>query len=143
MNPLLKLFFYSLILTNNYLLLKIYCENIVETFYCDFLFFFLSFLASIRTTRFFFFFFFSLVFYPPHTYPHPHPLIWLLSAFIFLSSSLALILFSSLSHSLSLILSPCHTHITSEEQSQKISPLVSSSLPPPNSTKISPSCSNP
>ena len=46
----------------------------------------------------FFLFSFSLVFYPPHTYPHP--LIWLLSAFIFLSSSLALflILFLSYSH---------------------------------------------
>ena len=32
LNPPLKLFFYSPILTNNNLLLKIYCENIVVTF---------------------------------------------------------------------------------------------------------------
>ena len=39
LNPPLKLFFYSLILTNNNLLLKIYCENIVITFFnYDFLF---------------------------------------------------------------------------------------------------------
>ena len=30
LNSLLKLFFYSQILTNNNLLLKIYCENIVK-----------------------------------------------------------------------------------------------------------------
>ena len=32
LNPLLKLFFYSSILANNNLLLKIYCENIVVVF---------------------------------------------------------------------------------------------------------------
>ena len=32
LNPPLKLFFYSLILANNNLLLKIYCENIVVVF---------------------------------------------------------------------------------------------------------------
>ena len=40
LNPLLKLFFYSPILANNNLLLKIYCENIVVAFInCHFLFF--------------------------------------------------------------------------------------------------------
>ena len=79
------LFFYSLILTNSNLLLKIYCENIVVTFIdCDFLFCFLSFLVSLRFFFFFFlfyiifpnlitsirfFFFFLLAFSPPHTYP--------------------------------------------------------------------------
>ena len=42
LNPPLKLFFYSPILTNKNLLLKIYCENIMVTFLnCNF--FFLSF----------------------------------------------------------------------------------------------------
>ena len=46
LNPPLKLFFYSPILTNNNLLLKIYCENIVVTFLnCHFLFFILFFLS--------------------------------------------------------------------------------------------------
>ena len=45
-NPPLKLFFYSLILANNNLLLKIYCENIVIAFLnCHFLFFILFFLS--------------------------------------------------------------------------------------------------
>ena len=40
LNPPLKLFFYSPILANNNLLLKIYCENIVVAFInCHFLFF--------------------------------------------------------------------------------------------------------
>ena len=44
LNPSLKLFFYSLILANNNLLLKVYCENIVVTFLnCHFLFFILFF----------------------------------------------------------------------------------------------------
>ena len=44
LNPPLKLFFYSLILANNNLLLKVYCENIVVTFLnCHFLFFILFF----------------------------------------------------------------------------------------------------
>ena len=39
LNPPLKLFFYSQILANNNLLLKIYCENIVVTFLnCNFFF---------------------------------------------------------------------------------------------------------
>ena len=44
LNPPLKLFFYSSILVNNNLLLKIYCENIVVAFLnCLFLFFILFF----------------------------------------------------------------------------------------------------
>ena len=64
LNPLLKLFFYSLILTNNNLLLKIYCENIVVKFLnYDFLFFILFFFLSFHFHPFIhFFFFFLLVF---------------------------------------------------------------------------------
>ena len=74
LNLPLKLFFYSSILANNNLLLKIYCENIVVTFLnCHFLFFILFFsshhLSSISSS--FFFSFFLLVFFPPHTYPTP------------------------------------------------------------------------
>ena len=49
-NPSLKLFFYLLILANNNLLLKIYCENIVITFLnCHFLFlYYFSFLNYIH-----------------------------------------------------------------------------------------------
>ena len=44
LNRPVKLFFYSLILANNNLLLKVYCENIVVTFLnCHFLFFILFF----------------------------------------------------------------------------------------------------
>ena len=64
LNPLLKLFFYSPILANNNILLKIYCENIVVAFFnCHFLFFILFFL-SISSIRFFFFF---LFFFLHHT----------------------------------------------------------------------------
>ena len=63
--PSLKLFFYSPILTNNNLLLKIYCENIVVTFlkifYSLYYFSFLS-LHFIHTFFFSFFPFFFLVF---------------------------------------------------------------------------------
>ena len=46
LNPPLKLFFFSPILANNNLLLKIYCENIVVAFRnCHFLFFILFFLS--------------------------------------------------------------------------------------------------
>ena len=64
LNLPLKLFFYSPILTNNNLLLKIYCKNIVIAFLnCHFLFFlyYFSFLNFIHTG------FFS--FFSPHTYP--------------------------------------------------------------------------
>ena len=54
LNPPLKLFFYSSILANNNLLLKIYCENIVVVFLnCIFPFF----LSIIHTFPFFFLFF--------------------------------------------------------------------------------------
>ena len=66
LNPPLKLFFYSPILTNNNLLLKIYCENIVVVFP-----FFHSYVS------FFFLFFFSCFFSVPHTYTHiSHPLLF-------------------------------------------------------------------
>ena len=54
LNPPLKLFFYSPILANNNLLLKIYCENlVVASLNWHFLFFILFFL-SISSIRFFF-----------------------------------------------------------------------------------------
>ena len=62
LNPLLKLFFYSLILTNNNLLFKIYCKNIVKILSQYFsiriflLFFFLSFHFHPYTFHFFFLF---------------------------------------------------------------------------------------
>ena len=88
LNPPLKIFFYSLILANNNLLLKIYCENIVVAFLnCHFLFFILFFLSisSIRTFFFLFLFlFFSFFFSPPHMYTHFSSLIFL---FLFLLDS--------------------------------------------------------
>ena len=68
LNPPLKSFFYSPILTNNNLLLKIYCENIVVIFFNqDFLFFILFFFLLFHfhpyTFHFFFSFFFFLFFY--------------------------------------------------------------------------------
>ena len=70
LNPPLKLFFYSLILTNNNLLLKIYCENIVKILWQYFsirIFYFLYYFSSFHFIfihisfffSFFFFFFFS------------------------------------------------------------------------------------
>ena len=60
--PSLKLFFYSPILTNNNLLLKIYCENIVVTFLKIFYFlYYFSFLSLHFIHTFFLFFFFSLL----------------------------------------------------------------------------------
>ena len=77
----MKLFFYSPILTNNNLLLKIYCENIVIEFLnCHFLFFILFFLYFIHTFVFFFFLFFFSRFSPPHMYTHSY----LYSPFFFL-----------------------------------------------------------
>ena len=74
--PSLKLFFYSPILTNNNLLLKIYCENIVVTFlkifYSLYYFSFIN-LHFIHT----FFFFFS-------SFPPPHKLSLSLSPFFYL-----------------------------------------------------------
>ena len=61
-NSPLKLFFYLLILANNNLLLKIYCENIVIAFLnCHFLFFILFFLSFIYTFFSFSFFLFFLL----------------------------------------------------------------------------------
>ena len=79
LNPLFKLFFYSPISTNNNLLLKIYCENIIIMFLnFDFLFLILfSFLSLV-----FFFIhtsFFFLVFSPPHTNTYPQYLFFFFS----------------------------------------------------------------
>ena len=63
LNPPLKLFFYSPILTNNNLLLKIYCENIVVTFFNQNFLFIILFLLSqplFHPCVFFFFFFSSI-----------------------------------------------------------------------------------
>ena len=74
LNPLLKLFFYSLILTNNNLLLKIYCEILwqyfsIRIFY--FLYYFSSFHFIFIHVSFLFFFFLFLVFllHTRHTAP--------------------------------------------------------------------------
>ena len=101
----MKLFFYSLILTNNNLLLKIYCENIVIGFLnCHFLFFILLFLYFIHTL-FFFLFFFSR-FSPPHMYTHTYLYPPLFFSYFFFFSSLIpepLCLFLSPTLSLSFI----------------------------------------
>ena len=120
------LFFYSPILTNNNLLLKIYCEILWK--YCGNIYqlwFFILFILfpfyPCILTLLFFFFFYSLVFSPPHLYPHPHPhsshLVFIfLELFLhttcplcfyfsfFISSSLFLILFLSYSHPVTHIL---------------------------------------
>ena len=68
LNPPLKLFFYSPILTNNNLLLKIYCENIViVSFNQDFLFFILSFFLSFHFHPYTFHFFFLFLVFLLHT----------------------------------------------------------------------------
>ena len=65
LNPPLKLFFYSPILTNNNLLLKIYCENVVLIFLnYDFLFFILFLISLISFHPYVCFFFF----FPPYTF---------------------------------------------------------------------------
>ena len=76
LNPPLKLFFYLPILTNNNLLFKIYCENIVIVFFNqDFLFFILFFFLSFHfhpyTCLFFLFLFSFSCFSPPHKYLAP------------------------------------------------------------------------
>ena len=64
LNPPLKLFFYSPLLTNNNLLFKIYCENIVLIFLNqDFLFFILFLISLISFHPYVWFFFF-----PPYTF---------------------------------------------------------------------------
>ena len=66
LNPSLKLFFYSSILANNNLLLKIFCENIVVAFLnCIFPFF----LSIIHTFPLFFLFLFSWFFSTTHVCP--------------------------------------------------------------------------
>ena len=93
LNPPLKLFFYSPILTNNNLLLKIYCENIVVTFLnYDFLFFilFLLSLISFHPYVFLFFFFFFLVFLFHTRCPISIPPLLLFSSLVKLLSSLPL-----------------------------------------------------
>ena len=61
LNLPLKLFFYSPILANNNMLLKIYCENIVVAFLnCHFLFFILFFISFIHMFLSFFFLSFFL-----------------------------------------------------------------------------------
>ena len=111
LNSLLKLFFYSPILTNNNLFLKIYYENIVVTFLkYDFLFFilFLLSLFSFHPYVFFFyaissthvvlslspppfFFFFSLI-QVSRTFQHSQPLFFFFF-FFFLQLSLFVFLF--------------------------------------------------
>ena len=71
LNTLLKLFFYSPILTNNNLLFKIYCENIVVAFLNeDFFIFYIifHFFQFILIHQFSFLF---SCFYPPHTRVQP------------------------------------------------------------------------
>ena len=98
MNPSLKLFFYLPILTNNNLLLKIYCENIVIGFLnCHFLFFILLFLYFIHT--FFFSFSFSLVFLHHTCIPTPISIVLFFFSYFFFFSSL-------IPEPLSLFLSP-------------------------------------
>ena len=96
LNVLLKLFFslskkiifFSSILGNNNLPLKIYCESIVKILRYHFLlsfffpFFFPLFLSytHYRISFFFFFLFFPFFFSPPHTYPYTF-LFLLLSSF--------------------------------------------------------------
>ena len=71
LNPLLKLYFYSLILANNNMLLKIYCENIVVEFLnCHFFFLYYFSFLSFYHSYVSFLLFFSLGFSPPYTYTH-------------------------------------------------------------------------
>ena len=76
LNPLLKLFFYLPILTNNNLLFKIYCENIVVVFFNqDFLFFILFFFLSFPFHPYTFHFLFSFsCFSPLHKCPVSTPI---------------------------------------------------------------------
>ena len=86
LNPPLKLFFYLLILTNNNLLLKIYCENIIKILWQYFsirIFYFLYYFSSFHFifihVSFLFFIFHFLVFLL-HTTHNP-----LLFIFFFIS----------------------------------------------------------
>ena len=72
LNPLLKLFFYSLILSNNNPLLKIYCKYIVVTFLnCNFLFFILFFPSYHLDTFLLLFSFFLFGFFSWFFLHHP------------------------------------------------------------------------
>ena len=94
LNPLLKLYFYSPILANNNILLKIYCENIMVEFLNYHFFSFLPFYHSYVS----FLLFFSLDFSPPHTYSHiSHPLPFCFLYFPLSRTSLSLSFSSSLS----------------------------------------------
>ena len=76
LNPPLKLFFYSPILANNNLLLKIYCENILVAF----LIFYIIFPFLISSIRFFF----SLGFFSTIVTTHvSHSYLYLLFFFFF------------------------------------------------------------
>ena len=101
LNPPLKLFFYSPILTNNNLLLKIYCENIVVTFLNQDFLLFILFLISLISFHSYVSFLFSC-FSPPHTlsYLYPPLLLFFFSP-PFKNILAALILSLSLSLSLS------------------------------------------
>ena len=111
LKPSLKLYFYSQVLINNNLLLKIYCENIVVAFFNqDFLFFtlfFLSFISfsSIRFISFFLVFLLHTHVQCPISIPPPPSFIFFFSPIQEHSSKLSFSLFSlqlSLSLSLSL-----------------------------------------
>ena len=122
LNPLLKLFFYSSILTNNNMLLKIYCENIIVTFLKYDILFFILFLFSLFSFHpYVFFLFFFPTLSPPHTlYLYPHPLLFLflphsslqhsyqkiLQHFLFFSPIRSLWFFFFFFHTLSLYLYP-------------------------------------
>ena len=72
LNPPLKLFFYSPILTNNNLLLKIYCENIVVKF-LNYIFYSLYYFPFSPPSFHPYVFLFSS-FSPPHVVlPYPYP----------------------------------------------------------------------
>ena len=75
LNPPLKLFFYLPILTNNNLLLKIYYENIVATF---FKIFYPLYYFSCLSLHFIHTFFFFTCFSPPHVVLISIPLLLLL-----------------------------------------------------------------
>ena len=68
LNPPLKLFFYSPILINNNILLKIYCDNI---FQLGFLFYFLYYFFHFHPRSLSFFLFSFSCFSPPHKCPAP------------------------------------------------------------------------
>ena len=89
LNPPLELFFYSSILTNNNLLLKIYCENIVVTF-LNFLFFIL--------------FLLSLISFHPYVFLSFFPFFFLLHTRLSLSLYLPLLFFLFLPHSRSALI---------------------------------------